>query len=157
IRQAAIVGQSMGGWTAVRFAEAYPERVSALVLTNSTGGIRDPELDRHLELLKTWHPRQIWAGAYAKDFSQREPARPFLSHQIPAWNVRGPVNLKAHLELVHRVEPIIERQIPMLFVTAEEDILLPPGLVERVARQIPHALFVQIPGAGHSAYFEKPQ
>jgi 3-oxoadipate enol-lactonase len=157
IRQAAIVGQSMGGWTAMGFAEAYPERVSALVLTNSTGGIRDPELDQHLDLAKTWHPRQLWAGAYAKDFAQREPARAFLYQQITAWNVRRPANLGAQRELVHHVEPIMERPIPTLFLTGEEDILLPPQLVERVASQIPHALFVKIPGVGHSAYFEKPE
>jgi pimeloyl-ACP methyl ester carboxylesterase len=29
--------------------------------------------------------------------------------------------------------------------------------VERVVRQIPYALFVKIPGVGHSAYFEKPE
>ena len=58
---------------------------------------------------------------------------------------------------MHHVEPIVERQIPTLFVTGEEDILLPPQLVERVASQIPYALFVKIPGVGHSAYFEKPE
>jgi 3-oxoadipate enol-lactonase len=157
IHKAAIVGQSMGGWTAIGLAAAYPERVSALVLANSTGGIRDPELDQHLDLVKTWHPRQIWAGAYTKDFARRDPARAFLYQQITAWNTRRPVNLGAQMQLVHRVESIVERQIPVLFLTGEEDILLPPRLVERVARQIPHAFFVKIPGVGHSAYFEKPE
>lgn len=156
MNQVAIVGQSMGGWTAIGFAEAYPERVSALVLTNSTGGIREPELDQHFAAMKTWHPRQIWAGAYAPDFPQREPARAFLYQQITAWNIRRPVNPGAQLELVHRIDPIIERRIPLLFLTGEGDILIPPGLVERVARLIPHAQFVQIPGTGHSPYFEKP-
>lgn len=156
IRQVAIIGQSMGGWTAVGLAEAYPERVSALVLTNSTGGIREPELDRHFDTMKTWHPRQIWAGAYAPDFPQREPARTFLYQQITAWNIRRPVNPGAQLELMHRIDPIVERQIPILFLTGEGDTLIPPQLVERVARLIPHAQFVQIPGTGHSPYFEKP-
>lgn len=156
IQQAAIVGQSMGGWTAVGFAEVYPDRVSALVLANSTGGIRDLELDEHLNLVKTWHPRQIWAGAYAKDFVHRSPAHAFLYQQITAWNIHRPVNLGAQLDLVHHIEPIVERQIPTLFLTSDEDVLIPPRLVERVARQIPHALCVKIPGAGHSAYFEKP-
>jgi pimeloyl-ACP methyl ester carboxylesterase len=46
--------------------------------------------------------------------------------------------------------------IPTLFLTGEGDILIPPRLVERVARQIPHAQFVKIPASGHSPYFEKP-
>ena len=156
IQRVAIVGQSMGGWTAVGFAEAYPQRVRALVLTNSTGGIRDPELDAHFAALKNWHPRQIWAGAYARDFPQREPARAFLYQQITAWNIRRPVNPGAQLELVHRVEPIVQHQIPTLFLTGAEDILIPPRLVNRVARLLPQSQFVQVRGTGHSAYFEKP-
>src|SRR5262245_45656167 len=44
IQKTALVGQSMGGWTGVGIAQICPERLSALVLSNSTGGIRDPEL-----------------------------------------------------------------------------------------------------------------
>ncbi len=156
VRKAAIVGQSMGGWTAVGFAVAYPERVSALVLTNSTGGIRDPELDQHFASIKSWHPRQIWAGAYATDFPQRAPARAFLYQQITAWNIRRPVNPRAQMELVHRVVPIVEGRIPILFLTGDGDVLVPPRLVERVARLIPHSLLVRVPETGHSVYFEKP-
>lgn len=156
IERAAIVGQSMGGWTAVSVAQDSPERVSALVLANSTGGIRDPELDLHFEAIKTWHPRQIWAGAYAPDFPQREAARAFLYQQVTAWNVRRPTNLGAQLELAYSSASIVARRIPTLFVTGAGDTLIPPRLVERVARQIPHAQVVTIPASGHSPYFEKP-
>ena len=41
IEKTAIIGQSMGGWTTVeQFAQAYPNTCAALVLANSTGGIR---------------------------------------------------------------------------------------------------------------------
>lgn len=156
IEQTAIIGQSMGGWTAVSIAQDFPERVSALVLANSTGGIRDPELDLHFEAIKTWHPRQIWAGAYAPDFPQREPARAFLYQQVTAWNVRRPINLGVQLELAYSSASIVARRIPTLFVTGAGDTLIPPRLVERVARQIPHAQVVTIPASGHSPYFEKP-
>jgi 3-oxoadipate enol-lactonase len=157
IEKTAIVGQSMGGWTAVSITQDHPNRVSALVLANSTGGIRDPELDVHINAIKTWHPRQIWAGAYASDFPQREPAHAFLYQQITAWNVRRPANLGAQLELAYSSAPIVEQRIPTLFLTGEGDILIPPRLVERVARQIPHAQFVTIPATGHSPYFETPE
>ena len=157
IEKTAIVGQSMGGWTAVSVAQTYPERVRALVLANSTGGIRDPELDVHFEAIKTWHPRQIWAGAYAPDFPQREPTLAFLYQQITAWNVRRPANLGAQLELAYSAAPIVAWHIPTLFLTGESDILIPPRLVERVAQQIPHAQLVQIPASGHSPYFERAE
>jgi len=157
IEKTAIVGQSMGGWTGVSITQTYPERVRALVLANSTGGIRDPELDAHFDSIKTWHPRQIWAGAYAPDFPQREPTLAFLYQQITAWNVRRPANLGVQLELVYSSAPIVARRIPTLFLTGEGDILIPPRLVERVARQIPHAEVVAIPACGHSPYFEKAE
>ena len=157
IQQTAIIGQSMGGWTGVGVAQVCPERVRALVLSNSTGGIRDPELDAHYAAIKTWHPRQMWAGAYATDFPQRAPARAFLYQQITAWNIPKPTNLGAQLEMVHAATPLVEWQIPTLFITGENDSLIPPPLVDRVARQIPHSHVVRIPGTGHSPYFEKPE
>jgi|RhiMethySRZTD1v2_1073278.scaffolds.fasta_scaffold533827_1 3-oxoadipate enol-lactonase len=157
IQKTAIIGQSMGGWTGVGIAQICPERLSALVLSNSTGGIRDPELDEHFAAVKTWHPRQLWAGAYAVDFAQREPARAFLYQQITRWNVHRPANLGAQLEMVHDAEPLVRWRIPTLFVTGEHDSLIPPRLVDSVARQIPHAHVVRVPGTGHSPYFEKPE
>src|SRR5262249_40901185 len=39
-----IVGQSMGGWSALALAFAQPERVRALVLTSTGGGVDWPSL-----------------------------------------------------------------------------------------------------------------
>jgi len=39
----------------------------------------------------------------------------------------------------------------------EEDVLTPPQAMESITEQIPHARFVKIPQAGHSAYFEHPE
>src|SRR5688572_13565664 len=43
IAKAAVAGQSMGGWTVCGFAAAHPERTSALILCDTTGGIETPE------------------------------------------------------------------------------------------------------------------
>ena len=145
----------MGGWTAVSVIQDQPERVSALVLVNSTGGIRDPALDQHFEAFKTWHPRQIWAGAYAPDFPQREPARAFLYQQITAWNVRRPaISEPSSNWRIHGSDRRTANSNALL--TGEGDSLIPPPLVERVARQIPHAQLVKI-ATGHSPYFETPE
>jgi pimeloyl-ACP methyl ester carboxylesterase len=44
IDQAAVVGQSMGGWTVLGFAATYPHRTRALVLCDTTAGLDDPEV-----------------------------------------------------------------------------------------------------------------
>src|SRR6476661_3458344 len=43
IRKAVIGGMSQGGFTALRFALQYPERVSALLLLGTQAGTEDPE------------------------------------------------------------------------------------------------------------------
>ena len=48
IQTAGLIGQSMGGWTSIGFASTYPERVSALVLGDSTGGVKTPAINQHL-------------------------------------------------------------------------------------------------------------
>ena len=48
IEKAALVGQSMGGWTSIGLAALQPQRVSALVMGDSTGGIRDSAVDQHM-------------------------------------------------------------------------------------------------------------
>ena len=44
IERAALVAQSMGGRTCLGFTLAYPERVSALVLADTTGGFSDARM-----------------------------------------------------------------------------------------------------------------
>ena len=46
IQKAAVVGQSMGGWTVGGFAATHPERTSALILCDTTGGVDTPEITR---------------------------------------------------------------------------------------------------------------
>src|ERR1700676_3061572 len=44
IQKAALVGQSMGGTTVLGFASAHPERVSALIMSDTIGGYSDSEI-----------------------------------------------------------------------------------------------------------------
>ena len=48
IDKAAVAGQSMGGWTVCGFAAAYPERTSALVLCDTTGGVETRSEERRV-------------------------------------------------------------------------------------------------------------
>ena len=43
VERAAVICQSMGGWTGMQFTLANPERVSCLVLSGTPGGVQTPE------------------------------------------------------------------------------------------------------------------
>src|SRR5271154_5548545 len=44
IGKAVLIGQSMGGWTIVGYALEHPERVTAMVMCDTPGGVFTPEM-----------------------------------------------------------------------------------------------------------------
>jgi 3-oxoadipate enol-lactonase len=160
IQRAALAGQSMGGWTVLGFATAYPDRVSALVLCDTTAGMDDPEIAREQAKLREMSKGglvNILTLAYAADFPARDPVRHFLYQQISGLNTHVPANLlSVLLNTRHRVDTIVNRHTSTMLLVGEEDALAPAHVMEMMSRRIPHSRFVKIPGAGHSAYFEKP-
>ncbi len=160
IEKTALVSQSMGGWTSLGCASKYPDRVTALALCDTTAGIDDPEVAGEMNSLReTTQGRlaPVLQRAYSADFPKREPAKCFLYQQISGLNVDVPSNLLTKLTAMrHRVEPIVDKRIPTMLLVGEEDVLTPAKTMELMARRIPHARFVKVPGGGHSVYFERP-
>jgi pimeloyl-ACP methyl ester carboxylesterase len=159
IQQAAVAGQSMGGWTVCGFASAHPERTRALILCDTTAGVDTPEVARTQASLQEQSKgslAQVLRNAYSNKFPERNPALCFLYQQISALNTGVSPNLPALLfGLRHDVDPIVKHKIPTLLLVGEEDVLTPPRAMASVAAQIPHARLVQVPQAGHSVYFER--
>jgi pimeloyl-ACP methyl ester carboxylesterase len=53
------------------------------------------------------------------------------------------------------IRPILEKKVPTLLIVSEQDVLLPPPIVEAMHRAMPGSQLVKVAGAGHSVYFEK--
>ena len=143
----------MGGRTCLGFTLAYPERVSALVLADTTGGFSDARMAQ----LRAEGEAAL-AGAnppprtYARHFPQEQPAPAFLYEQIRALNpprqeaaVPGPT-----------AEQVRALRTPTLLIVGEHDVIAPPALMKMFQNSIPHARLAEVAGAGHSVYFEKP-
>jgi len=160
IQRAALAGQSMGGWSVLGFAVAYPDRVSALTLCDTTAGMDDPGViveQAKLRDLTKGGLANVLTRAYAADFPTRDPVRCFLYQQISGLNTHIPANLLSVLmKTKHKVDPIVDWRIPTMLLVGEEDALAPAHVMELMAHRIPQARFLKVPGAGHSVYFEKP-
>ncbi|MBI3303264.1 MAG: alpha/beta hydrolase [Deltaproteobacteria bacterium] len=161
IQKTALAGQSMGGWTVCGFAAAQPERTSALILCDTTGGVDTAEVAKaqaNIQERSRGNLAQILTSAYSSKFPERQPALCFLYQQISALNTRVTPNLAPLLfGLKHDVKPIVEHKIPTLLLVGGEDVLTPPQAMASVAAQIPQARFVKVPQAGHSVYFERAE
>jgi pimeloyl-ACP methyl ester carboxylesterase len=157
-----LVGQSMGGWTALGFALAEPARVRRLVLADTPGGIMTPEL---VAALRALGPSSLSAeGALGRhpalgaSLALRDPARAYLYQMLGAFG--EPELPKVGAALIgavvadHALAPLANR---VLFLVGTEDALFPPAAIFACAAKIPGARVVEIPDAGHSPYFEQPE
>jgi 3-oxoadipate enol-lactonase len=154
IDRVSLVAQSMGGRTCLGFTLAYPGRVQALVMADTTGGFGDARMaqlraEGEAALAGPNPPPRT----YAQHFPQEQPAQAFLYEQIRALNpprreasVSGPT-----------AEQVRALRIPTLLIVGEHDVIAPPSIMKMFQSYIPHARLAEVAGAGHSVYFEKPQ
>jgi pimeloyl-ACP methyl ester carboxylesterase len=165
-----LVAQSMGGWCALEYAFAHPERVRALVLASTAGTIAhaaSPFDD--CEQMPGWQ-RQAAAAVSAMQandihvaagarMAREQPAAHFLYQEIDALSFGlDKVALRARLgETARRPADVLRTlNVPTLWLTGEEDVVYPPFLSAVLAPMMPNARLVQVPKAGHSVYFERP-
>lgn len=157
VEKAALVCQSLGGWTGLRAALTYPERVACVVLSGTPGGVFTPKVvEAFARIGRLAAGEGIRATpALAPDFPAREPELTRLYDQISGLNPGLSASALASLGEA-RVSPaeLAGYAVPTLLVAGEHDQLFPPEALKEAAAQIPGCRVHDLPGSGHSPYFE---
>jgi 3-oxoadipate enol-lactonase len=162
IVKAALVCQSMGGWTGMRVALEHSDRLGCLVLCGTPGGVLTPEVAKAAASLGSRLGQDGIRGnaALAPDFPAREPELAFLYDAINGLNTAlDPKLLGRMFDEEGRIDSsrLAALEVPTLFIAGEHDQLFPPAALRSVAALIDGSDFVQMPGCGHSTYFEDPR
>lgn len=166
IPKAVIVGQSMGGWTCVETALASPERVVGLLMACTTGSFGYDHFDD--EGVKAWREAAPRAIAALGDRGIHRAAGARMGEEQPGLHAlyQAIDRLSFGLDKVevgNRIRAMRTRGAadaarigcPVHFVIGEEDLLICPRGIERVAATLPNATLVTVPKSGHSVYFER--
>jgi pimeloyl-ACP methyl ester carboxylesterase len=158
IEKASFVAQSMGGGTCAAFALENPNRVSGLVLADTLVGITLPEAlrPRMDEVRKATSGLPQLERVLSYQFRAREPTLTHLYSQLNSFNGTARESIRGALPPIS-IERLSATGIPILFLVGANDILFPPELVKQVQERIPGSAYQEVPGSGHSVYFEKPQ
>ena len=158
VERACLVGQSMGGFTALGYATRFPGRVSGIVLADTSGGVRDERIIAAFRRSLPTLPTDAAIRALSDGFRKREPARSFLYAEI--GRLAPPVRESLESLLTSEDGPSARDlqgfNTPTLVLVGEDDIVVPPGIARIVVECIPGARLAVVAGAGHSVYFEKP-
>lgn len=165
VERAHVVGQSMGGWSALGFVIEHPERARSLVLADSTAGIFTPEIRKTLEdygnvIAETPPPDQLPLGHHPAVGSQlltEDLARSLLYSQLGSLtNPPSPSEIVPLLMSTDHTGRVAEVTTRTLFVVGERDPIFPPSLIESASRFIAGSQVAIIEDTGHSPYFERP-
>lgn len=163
-KNVSVVGQSMGGWTALGLALERPDLVHAVVLSATVGGIFDDEIERHYERV-TARARELASkppalGAHpalGRQFTREHPDDAYLYQLLTSFGSPSPGKVAEGLGHTRFDDAALARlRAPVLFVVGEDDEIFPPAIIRRAAARVRGSHVVTIRGAGHSPYFERP-
>ena len=158
IETTALCCQSMGGRTGLDYAVSHRDRVTALVMSHTVGGLSSDAIQAARDAIERPEPSKPFGSwAVAMDLPEKNRTLAHLYNCIGAANVdfqrMGLGGLR------RKAEPMAEEalegfNVPTLFITAHKDVVVPPRVVELGATMVPGAELVNLGDAGHSSYFE---
>lgn len=153
-----LIAQSMGGGAAVNVAWRYPQRVRSLVLADTLVGLALPDelAVRMAEVAQRTQALTQLERVLGPTFTQAQPEQAYLYTALASFNATNVRTLKGEQPLVTGPQ-LSASGVPILFVVGREDVLFPPEHIQAFQQTLPGSTFLEIPGAGHSAYFEAPQ
>jgi pimeloyl-ACP methyl ester carboxylesterase len=149
-----LVGHSLGGAAAVEVARTRPDVVEGLVVVAS--GARLPVPDHAMARLDDDFAAErdrLLAGFVT------DPAGAAARPAREAIEACGPAVLRADYEACRTVDlrgRLGAVRVPVLVVAGGDDPLTPPWLSEELARELPQAHMVVVPGARHLPMADVP-
>ncbi len=158
-----LIAQSMGGWACLGLAVADPERVAALIMASTPGGLRSKDVwtAREAGAAVLEDARRVWTDKLPGSFNvavgerclREQPGLHYLYAGINALN--PPLVLRGWGKL--RAADVAGFSVPTLFLSGEEDIVIPPAVIDAAMAMLPAARLVRVPETGHSIYFERAE
>lgn len=164
---AALIGASEGGPLAMLFAAAHPERTDALIMMGAEvrerkdeewpwGEATQEEFDASMALLSERWGRP---GRFVEYFAPSQEDTPWLvdwSARLQR-NANTPGGAEAFMRMAFEIDVrdiVSTIRVPTLVVHAEGDRLCHVENGRFLAREIPNARYVELPGADHVPWFD---
>lgn len=160
IQQAVLVGQSLGCSPSLALAIRHPERVKAVVLAHSLGGINDEELKTQVQADRlAADDLPVLDRLLTKRFQEQEPAKVLLFQQLGTFNEAIAPKLRNNRDwatTVADVRGVIEAGVHVTFLQGTIDAVVRPGGYDILRRLLPGAHVETVHDAPHSLYWEMP-
>ena len=161
IEKAVIAGHSMGGYVALAFARAYPERVLGLGLVSTRAVADTPEQKQ-----ERFAAAEEVLRSGVQPVAESMPAKLTPDKRVQAF-VRGLIAEQQPAGLAGALKAMAERddstsilssfQFPVVVIHGEADELIPVQRAQEIKSVIPQATLMELSGVGHMPMLENPQ
>ncbi|MBL8954602.1 MAG: alpha/beta hydrolase, partial [Myxococcaceae bacterium] len=158
---AILSGNSLGGYTAIRYALARPHKVRALMLAAPAGAgmaAEDLEALRKRFSLKSHADAVSFVDAL---FHERKLTRHVYAMGLRRYfSLPQTVAVLAQLEMgiLFTPEELQSLRTPLLFLWGESERLLPVACLHWFQQHLPaHSVIEHVPGWGHSGFLDDPK
>jgi pimeloyl-ACP methyl ester carboxylesterase len=161
--RADVCGLSMGGYVLFSLWRRHRDRIRSLSFCSTKAEADSDEAkagrDRTAALVRESGMDALWEQLGPKLFGPEPPAK--LAERVRAMflGMRTEVAAADAIAMRDRVDSTADAQaidVPVLWVHAEQDQLMPVESVRSTAEKIPGVRFVTVPSAGHVAPMENP-
>lgn len=167
IKNAKLIGHSMGGKTVLRFAQLYPEKVEKLIVVDM--GLKSYPM-HHQQILEGLHAinaSSLSSRSESEEILQRFVAengtRQFLLKNL-YWIEKGKLAWRMNIPVLERAMPEILEALPQtpimcqtLFIRGELSGYIHDEDIEEIENQVPDSSFITIQHAGHWVHAEQPE
>jgi pimeloyl-ACP methyl ester carboxylesterase len=169
IARADLIGNSIGGRLAWRFAARNPDRVAKLVLVSPDGFAspgfeygKAPHVPAILGVMRYVLPkaalRMNLAPAYGDNTRLTDDTLNRYYDLILAPGVRRAMMMRMEQTVLEDPQPLLARiKVPVLLVWGEKDAMIPASNAADYQRSLPDSTLALLPGLGHVPMEEDPQ
>lgn len=164
VKQATLVGHSMGSLVAIECAARFPERIAKIVLVGTAFPMKVS--DELLNATRDDEPLaqdmvNIWShAAYAHYPSNPGPGFWVMGENLRLMQRQKPgvmhVDFAACNAYANGVDAASKVTCPALMVLGKRDIMTPPRATREIASALKSVTSVEIAGSGHALMAEKP-
>ncbi len=167
IEKAILCGVSMGGYIALHFISQNPERVKALILSDTQAAADSNEAKdkRYATILKV---RQSGVSEFAKDFAKNVLSETTFTKNPEIYKKVQDMILKNSAENIamtlgalasrkDSTEFLSKIECPTLVIVGEQDKITPVETNEKLSKAIKISVFKKIANAGHLPNLEQPE
>lgn len=166
IEKAMLCGLSMGGYIALNAIENYPERFTALVLSDTNCAADTPESkEKRMKAIESI--RKNGVEKYADDSLKKLFApESFTTNSKEVDKAREMISTTSKQSLYNTLHALAKRKetcsklpvikVPVLILVGKEDIITPPEAAHSMHEKIKDSYLHIINHAGHLSNLEKP-